>query len=243
LTGRPRAYGHNGRVRFVVIRHGQSSNNLLYEETGDSVGRHHDPELTELGRTQAARLARSVTDGTLPWRITQIHTSLMTRAVQTAAPVADALDIPLLGHLDAYETGGPFIEDADGVRTPHRGATSADLQALTGRLVLPQGAAAEGWYDREYEDADDLATARAQRLIVALRQRHEDEDVVALVTHGAFFQFLFRALLGIEAMTGWVLKHNTAVSLFADEPSTAGATTTAHRIDWMPHLTDDVVSI
>ena len=230
-------------MRFVVIRHGQSTNNLLWEQTGSSTGRHHDPELTDLGRTQAERLAAAAADGTLPWRPTQIHTSLMTRAVQTAAPLADALDLELQGHVDAYETGGPFTEDDDGVRTAHRGAGAAALQTLTGRLVLPATATPEGWYDRDVEDADEIAAERARRLIEDLRGRHTEDDVVAVVTHGAFFQVLLRALLGIDAMTGWVVKHNTAVSLFADAPETSLTTTTAHRIDWMPHLTDGLISI
>lgn len=229
-------------MRFVVIRHGQSANNLLYEQTGGSVGRHHDPGLTDLGHTQAARLAQVAADGVLPWRITQIHTSLMTRAVQTAAPVADALDLPLHGHLDAYEIGGPFVEDDDGVRTAHPGAAADALQAVSDRLLLPATIEADGWFPGPFEDGEHLAATRAQRLVAGLREQHDDQDVIALVTHGAFFQHLFRAFLEIETMTGWVVKHNTALSLFADEPHTGGATVTAHRIDWMPHLSDDLIS-
>jgi len=229
-------------VRFVVIRHGQSANNLIYQQTGGTVGRHHDPELTDLGRLQAARLAAAVADGVLPWSITHVHTSLMTRAVQTAAPLVDALELPLLGNLDAYETGGPFIEDDQGVRTPHPGARADALLAASRRLKLPHGIGHDGWYTRPYEGEDESRTARAEALIASLRTQHDDEAVVALFTHGAFFQYLFRALLGIERMTGWVIKHNTAISLFADELRTDGTTVTAQAIDWMPHLSDDLVS-
>ncbi|GAB2609278.1 histidine phosphatase family protein [Pseudactinotalea suaedae] len=229
-------------MRFVVIRHGQSSNNLLYEQTGVSTGRHHDPELTDLGRTQSARLAQAVTDGVLPWSITHIHTSLMTRAVQTAAPLADALDLPLLGHLDAHETAGPFTEDEAGERTPHPGAAASVLQAVSARLMLPPSAGPDGWYTKAYEHEDAARAERARTLVAGLREQHDQDDVVAIFTHGAFFQHLFRAFLGIEQMTGWVTKHNTAISLFADEPETDYATVTAHSIDWMPHLSADLVS-
>ena len=212
---------HNGHVRFVVIRHGQSSNNLLYTQTGGSAGRHHDAPLTDLGHTQAARLAEAAAEGALPWPITQIHTSLMTRAVQTAAPLAGALDLPLHGHLDAFEVGGPFTEDDDGVRTAHSGATAAELRALSARLELPATVTADGWFPGPFEDGAHLYASRAHRLVEGLREQCSEADVVAVVTHGAFFQLLFRALLGIEAMTGWVVKHNTAVSLFEDGPSDA----------------------
>ncbi|ACQ81906.1 Phosphoglycerate mutase [Beutenbergia cavernae DSM 12333] len=229
-------------MRFVVIRHAQSANNLLYERTGASVGRHHDPELTDLGRTQAARLADAVAEGALPWQITHLHTSLMTRAVQTAAPLADALNLPLLGNLDAYETDGVFIANEDGTPVPHPGATADALQAVSARLVLPVGVGPDGWYTRPYEHEYEVHAERARALISSLRHQHDDGDVVALLTHGAFFQHLFRALLGIEQMSGWVLKHNTAISLFADAAVTDYSTVTALRVDWMPHLSDDLVS-
>ncbi|TDE89217.1 histidine phosphatase family protein [Occultella glacieicola] len=229
-------------MRFVVIRHGQSANNLLESQTGASIGRHHDPELTDLGHTQAALLAQAVAAGVLPWQLTHIHTSLMTRAVQTAAPLADAVDLPLLGHLDAYETAGVFIDGEDGMPRTHPGATADALQAVSSRLVLPAGAGPNGWYVKPYEHDHQARAERARILIEGLREQHQATDVVALLTHGAFFQHLFRSFLGITAMTGWVTKHNTAISLFADEPLTDLTTMTARAIDWMPHLSEDLVS-
>ena len=228
-------------MRFVLIRHGQSINNLLWAETGDSIGRHHDPVLSPLGHQQAQLLGDVLADGVLPWRITQLHSSLMTRAVLTAAPLADALDLPLIGHPEAYETGGLYVEEVAGVRIPHRGATAADLQLLSRRLILPDSARADGWFPGPYEDGDALIMDRARRVVADLRARHDDDDVVALVMHGAFFQYLFRALLGIDTMSGWIVKHNTAMTLVADE--SVGGITIAHRIDWTPHLTDDQLTL
>lgn len=230
-------------MRFVIIRHGQSTNNLLYEQTGDSVGRDHDAPLTDLGHRQAALLADTVADGALPWPITHLYSSLMLRAVQTAAPLADRLDLPHHALPHAHEIGGLFIESDDGVRTAHPGPPASELLSASSRLVLPESATEEGWFTGPYEDGHDLPAARARRLIDALRADHTEDDTVALVTHGAFFQHLFRALLRIEAMSGWVVKHNTAISLFADEIwGGKENTVTAHRIDWMPHLSEDLIS-
>ena len=44
-------------MRFVLIRHGQSSNNALWAETGNEIGREVDTRLTDLGEAQAAALA------------------------------------------------------------------------------------------------------------------------------------------------------------------------------------------
>ena len=235
-----REIGQDGSVRFVLIRHGQSINNLLWAETGDSIGRHHDPVLTPLGHQQAHLLGEVLADGVLPWRITQLHSSLMTRAVQTAAPLADALDLPLIGHPEAYETGGLFMEEAAGVRIPHPGATATELRLLSGRLMLPNSAGDDGWFPGPYEDGEELIMDRAQRVIADLRARHSDDDVVALVMHGAFFQFLFRALLGIDTMSGWNTKHNTALTLIGE---TAGGITIAERIDWTPHLSEELLTL
>ena len=51
-------------MRFVVIRHGQSTNNLLWETTGSESGRHPDTPLTETGHRQA-----ELTAGLLPEKV------------------------------------------------------------------------------------------------------------------------------------------------------------------------------
>lgn len=228
-------------MRFVLIRHGQSVNNLIYEETGQDLGRHPDPELTDLGHTQAGRLAQSVAAGVLPWQITAVHTSLMARAIQTAAPLADALDLPVFAHPELFECGGPYHQ-ADGVHLAHPGSEAEELAALTPRLVLPELPGGPGWWSGPFEAEESAYVDRARRVIGDLRTRHDPGDVVALVTHGWFTQYLLRELLGISAMTGWVEVNNTGVSLLREEEERFVGTTTAVRLNWLPHLTEDLVS-
>ena len=233
----------NADMRFVLIRHGQSANNLLYQQTGETVGRHHDPELTELGQTQADRLAQWVGAGGLPWTITHLYCSLMIRAVQTAAPVAVALDLPLHAHPEAFETGGPFVEDDTGRRSPHPGAAASRLREVSPHLMLPELATEDGWHFLEHEQTHEAAAQRAARMIVDLRGRHDDHDVVAVVMHGAYFQHVFRTLLGIQQMTGWIINRNTSITLIEDNEKSHGSTCVAERIDWLPHLSDDLLTI
>ena len=49
-------------MRFYFIRHGQSENNALWDQTGSNSGRNYDPELTAIGREQAERLARFISN-------------------------------------------------------------------------------------------------------------------------------------------------------------------------------------
>lgn len=222
-------------MRLILIRHGQSGNNLLFEQSGGSAGRHPDTPLTDLGHLQAERTAAYLASDApdLPWRVTHLYTSLMTRAVQTAAPIADALDLPLRALEEAYEVGGPFDEDElTGARTPNPGASRAALTEMSRRLLVPGWANDAGWFSRAFE-AEDEAPDRARRLIEGLRDDHSDADVVAVVTHGFFTQFLVRELLGIERMSGWLRIHNTSLSLFEDRD---WGGTVARRLGWTPHL-------
>ncbi len=228
-------------MRLLLIRHGQSGNNLLFEQTGGAAGRHPDTPLTELGHVQAEKTAAYLASAPvdLPWRVTHLYTSLMTRAVQTARPIADALDLPLLPLAEAYEVGGPFDEDEQtGGRSAHPGAVRAALATISGRLELPDWATETGWFAGPYEEEHEAA-GRARRLIDLLRATHGPDDVAAVVTHGFFTQFLVRELLGIDSMTGWLRIHNTALSLFEDRD---WGGTVALRLGWTPHLTGREIS-
>lgn len=227
-------------MRFVVIRHGQSTNNLLWEQTGSEAGRHPDTPLTETGHTQARLLGETLATGVLPWTIDVLYCSLMMRAVQTAAPVAAALGLPLYGHEDMYEVGGPFhVDESTGLKNPYPGSSRSELLAVSDRLVLPDSVTEDGWYSRPFEEPSD-APARARTLIADLRARHSDDTTVAFVSHGYLSQFLFRELLGITDMPGWVEIHNTSLTLYEDTPEFAN--TRAVRTDWTPHLPEALVT-
>ena len=227
-------------MRFVVIRHGQSTNNLLWETTGSESGRHPDTPLTDTGRQQVELLAEQV-QAVLPWRIDAIYTSLMARAVQTAAPVAAALGLPLVGRTDMFEVGGPFDLDMTTLeRSPNPGASVDELRAISDRLVLPDGATDKGWWSGPVENETDGPTTRAHRLVSDIRAKHHDNTTVAMVSHGYFSQFLFREFLGIEAMPGWIELHNTSLSLYEDAPEFQSCR--ALRINWTPHLPEHLVT-
>ncbi len=227
-------------MRFVVIRHGQSTNNLLWETTGSETGRHPDTPLTEVGHRQAALLAEQFR-AVLPWRVDAIYTSLMARAVQTGAPLAASLDLPLIGRTDMFEVGGPFdLDPANHERVPHPGGSAAELRAISDRLVLPDGATGSGWWKGPVENEADGPMRRARKLVADIRAKHRDNTTVAFVSHGYFSQFLFREFLGIDQMPGWIEIHNTSLTVYEDAPEFQSCR--ALRIDWTPHLPDSLVT-
>jgi 2,3-bisphosphoglycerate-dependent phosphoglycerate mutase len=228
-------------VRFVVIRHGQSTNNLLWEQTGSEAGRDPDTALTPTGHAQARLLADALAGGALPWSVDALYCSLMLRAVQTAAPLAEALDLPLRGHSRLHEVGGAFdVDEGSGAYVPHPGSPASALRAVTGRLLLPGCATESGWYAEAFEPVE-AAAARAAEVVAGLRAEHDQDATVALVSHGHFSQFLFRHFLHIEQMTGWLEIHNTSITLYEDRSDFPGMR--ALRTNWLPHLPDRLVTV
>ncbi len=76
---------------MILLRHGQSEFNLHFTATRRDPGI-ADPRLTELGHAQAVEAAQHLSKQ----RIARIITSPYTRALQTAAPLARILDVPVL---------------------------------------------------------------------------------------------------------------------------------------------------
>lgn len=230
-------------MRFVLIRHGQSTNNALWAETGDDTEREADARLTALGEAQAAALAAYATSPGLPWALTHLYASPMARAVQTAAPLADALDLPVALNQDLFEVGGPYdLLDGSGEQVAHPGSGSTVIAALSDRLYLPDWLTEDGWWRGEVEREREVYVARADRLIGALRDTHDPDDVVGLVSHGWFGNVLLGRLLGIENMNGAFELANTSISLLEDTEEGVPWEVTAIRINWLPHLSVDQVS-
>ena len=198
-------------MQLYYIRHGQSENNLLWDQTGASEGRSEDPALTEVGEQQAKRLAEHLTTAAADldingrdyqnihgYGITHLYCSLMVRAVATAVILAQRLDIPPVAWPDLHETGGIF----------HYNPESEEVTGLPGRprsyfethfptLRLPNDLDEAGWWDRPFEGYEERP-ARAQRVLEELLARHGgSEDRVALISHGGFYNHLLAAILGL----------------------------------------------
>jgi broad specificity phosphatase PhoE len=76
---------------MILMRHGQSEFNLHFTATRRDPGI-PDPKLTGEGQAQAAHAAGALMDA----GITRIVVSPYTRALQTAAPIASALGVPVV---------------------------------------------------------------------------------------------------------------------------------------------------
>lgn len=216
-------------MKLLIIRHGQSENNLLHATTGSYDGRSPDPEMTDLGHQQAQLLADSMTVMAQP-APDVLYSSLMVRAVQTAVPIANTLDIPIYGHMDAYECGGPYVGVPHDPQ-PHPGASRETLQALSERLILPDEVDESGWYRGSTESMVERGR-RGHKVITDLRKQYSGQDItIGIVCHEMIAQYLIRSSLGFETSDGsvepWLSLNNTGTT-YIDFEQPVPVTETEH---------------
>ena len=179
---------------MILLRHGQSEFNVVYSRTRVDPGI-PDPRLTEEGRRQAADAARRLG----AHRVERLLSSPYTRALQTAAIVADALGLaveiePLVREhcLFHCDIGSP------------RSALERDWPGLDfARLE-------ERWWPNLDESEAALA-ARGQDFRRRMAAR-EDWAHTAIITHWGFI----RALTGVTVPNGHLLRFDPHSGSAAD---------------------------
>jgi len=235
-------------MQFYFIRHGQSANNLLWDQTGSNVGRSDDAELTDIGRQQAEMLAQclgrtdatAVTDGPdrlnrAGFGLTHLYSSLMARSVATGSVISKALGLPLIGWEDAHETGGIYVEYPEtGEQVGLPGKNRAYFQAHYPHLVLPTHVNENGWWNRPFESREQRPI-RAQRFLQELLQRHgQTNDHVAVISHGAFYNYLMAAILKMPDQDRiWFILNNAAITRL-DFESERTEVVYVNRVDHLP---------
>lgn len=198
-------------MQLYFIRHGQSSNNALYEATSSDNGRSEDAPLTPIGIQQANALAGYLTENytnkTITSRnlhnqngyfFTHLYTSPMVRAAATATAIAEALGLPLSCWIDIHEEGGIFLKDpASGALNGLPGKDRRYFQQHYPKLLLPDDFNEAGWWNRSFETYAERPP-RARRVLERLLAAHGgSDDCVVWVSHGGFYNHFVDAVLGL----------------------------------------------
>ena len=171
-------------LRMILLRHGQSEFNLHFTATRKDPGI-EDPRLTPLGHAQAEAAAEALArEG-----ITRILASPYTRALQTAAPLARRLGLPVLVQ--------PLVRE--------RYAFACDIGSPISRLARdwPEHdftAVEEVWWPQEEEPAESVA-ARARHFRGEMSVRPDRAHTV-VVSHWGFIL----AMTGQSVMNGQWLR-------------------------------------
>ena len=175
-VARPEAAGAGAAATHVLlVRHGQTLGNVSGE-------RLYNPGLTDLGRVQARRLAEALAAA----GVRSLLSSPLRRALETAAPVAARVGVPVEACNDLVEFNA---WDA------YRGASRAELGGWFPGARLEPAMPEQGW---DYPGPEEAASAALRvRRILARVAALPPAGVVGIVAHGTFNGLLLRAWLGV----------------------------------------------
>ena len=227
------------RLRVLLIRHGESQNNILHEVSIEHYYKHRsgDPALTELGEAQALATAEYLTRNAnvhpLVESIDEVFISPCRRTLATAHPIVTAMGIQPKVWTEIYEVGGVHERN---VGLP--GMTRLEIQELYPTYELPSDVTDNGWYTHATNEVHDVAVSRIRKVASMLRSwakecaaaaaadEHNNNNnrdrTIALVVHGDFINYLLQILLetGSDVRKGVFHAHNTSlhlVDIFDDE--------------------------
>ena len=242
-------------ARLYLIRHAQSANNEIWDGSDHMVGRHPDPEITELGHRQAQTLAEHLAHPQAEPRqhpfnqarefqfgLTHVYCSLMTRSIVTAEYIAAACDLELQALADIFEKHGIYDVDDDGNLQGLPGPGRDYFEQRFPHLKLPQEFNDAGWWNRPVEDEFTFIT-RMQKVVNDIRQRLDQSDEsIALVAHGDFIDQFVNELMGVVRhqpnydnhwVANWAF-HNTSISRI-DFVNGSNNVVYMNRIDHLPN--------
>ena len=221
-------------MELYFIRHGQSQNNAHWNDTNYIES--PDPELTKIGIEQAQRTAEYLeksqqirdhqgwnSHNRYGFGLTHIYSSLMERAVNTAAPTAHRLKIPFAAWAEIHESGGIFGRDGDQKLKGLPGKSRAYFEEYFPELLLPASLNGTGWWNERPFETEEQCHLRAEGVWVELLARHADKDDrpeqrVALVSHGGFFVHLMCIILDLpwlhasQGFKSWFMLNNCSIS-------------------------------
>jgi 2,3-bisphosphoglycerate-dependent phosphoglycerate mutase len=235
-------------LQLFFIRHAQSTNNLLWDNTGSSVGRNEDPPLTDLGQEQASRLAQFLQNGNpeggniaanvdkFGFNLTHLYTSLMLRAVETGMPVAKTLCLPLIAWEELHEQGGIYLTDVEtGEPIGLPGRNRSYFQKYFPELLLPSSMDEAGWWRCRPYETPELSMLRAQNVITDLLERHANSnDRVGMFCHGAFYNSFLAVLLNLPNQNELWFRMNNAAITRIDFQDDVVRLVYLNRMDYLP---------
>jgi broad specificity phosphatase PhoE len=168
-------------MKLLLIRHGQSTGNAQGRVQGQA-----DLPLTDLGRKQAVALARRLQRE--EWNPAAIYSSDLTRAAETAEILAAdrGLRAVLDDRLREYDCG---------VLT---NVIWRDIETLYPEIWHGLHHSAE-WVSIPGEEGNEAFQRRLAAVLADIQARHGDQEMVAMVTHGASLGTLLCHLLGLDS--------------------------------------------
>ena len=187
---------------ILFVRHAQSHGNVGLAEAAFHPD---DPSLTTEGLAQAQALSRRFSAGDLQ----AIYASTLIRTCQTVEPTAKNLGLPVHVFPDLMEIGtripGTELQNV---------AQLAPSALQSAEKVLP----AVRRYTLQNETSAHCVM-RAARVIRCITDLSDSGDTVLIASHGSFFGYLIRNVLGLTLPEsfGWKVDSCSVTSILVGE--------------------------
>ncbi len=206
---------------LTLIRHGESQANV-----DKCFGGHSPTPLTELGRDQARKTAAHLARKAKAGQKIVLYSSDLPRAMQTAAPIGEALALEVVAEAGLRERS---VGELDGQSFDYAQRVRPELwEGLLGQDPHWQPPGGE---------SVDQAYLRMQSCLARLLQRHEGQHVIA-VTHAIAIHLGINALLDVgtpSAMGIYFAVSNSSYSTFVIGPKRTQVST----INQLAHLGEE----
>ncbi|MCQ2462191.1 MAG: histidine phosphatase family protein [Clostridia bacterium] len=161
---------------LIFVRHARSWGN---EENRENAPAHHpdDPPLSPVGQKQAQLLSnRFFTGG-----IDAIYSSPLLRAVGTAVPTAEKLNLSI--------ELVPFLVETD---TKISGTDEKTLASMSDKIIVPYS------HYTPIADTEENRRLRAKRSMDYILKKSKSARRIMVVSHGTFLKYVYEYVLGIE---------------------------------------------
>jgi broad specificity phosphatase PhoE len=201
-------------MQLLLVRHALP----LRSEPGPASRQRADPDLSDEGRAQVARLP----DALARFPITRVISSPQRRAVQTAEPVAAArgLEIEIEDRFAEYDRELPVYIPIEQIR-----AENPQEWARMANGHLPSAV------------DEDAFRARVQAAVDHVAATAEHEDTVAVFSHGGVINVVLHEILGTRRILSFPIDYVSVTRLLFSRSGQASVVTvnsTEHVWDLLP---------
>lgn len=207
-------------VKFVIVRHGYSIYNKEYKFTGQS-----DIPLDEIGFEQAENTADYILKN---YKIDRIYSSDLIRAIDTAKPIAKALNLPIITDPELREINAGCWQDRNIEEL------KKEYPAEFTKWATDVGNARCG----DGESSAEL-NERSKRAFEKIAAENEGKTVL-IATHGGVIRAIRCVWLGLPLNEMKNVKHVSNSSITVAEFDNETKTATLPVIGFDGHLKDNI---
>ena len=183
-------------MKFIVIRHGKTTNNYWQEISYEDYikNRNQDPDLCEEVKEQCEFVGNFLKSNKI--RINKFLCSCQRRAIKTLNYISNVYDksVPKECIPSLHEYKGIFLNDK-----VYPGMTEKEIKELCPDIKLPENMdLSKGWYDKDHKETEEEFKKRIKEVMNMFKemaQNCEDENyTVCFISHNDFLNGFFSML-------------------------------------------------